>query len=74
MIETEWYSQLARLFNLRNPPVNWKDLLDTEATDVLSETGSLQSLGSNYDFPKNSKNWHFPDNLYMWKFSNCENV
>jgi hypothetical protein len=43
--------------------MNWKDLLDTEATDVLTETGSSQSLGSNFDFPKNSKNWHFIDTL-----------
>jgi len=74
MKETERYSQLAGLFNLRSLPVKWKDLLDTQATDVLYETGSLQSLGSNFDFPKNSKNWHFPDNLHTWKFSNWENV
>jgi hypothetical protein len=59
MKETERYSQLTRLFNLRSLPVNWKNLLDTQATDVLSETGSLQSLSSNFDFPKNSKNWIF---------------
>jgi len=70
MKETEWYSQLATHFNLRSLPMNWKDLLDTEATGVLPETGSLPSLGSNFDFPKNSKNWHFPDNLYTRKFSN----
>jgi hypothetical protein len=69
MKETEWFSQPARLFNLHSLPANWKNLLDKQATDVLSEIGSLQSLGSNFDFPKNSKNWHFPDNLYTWKFS-----
>lgn len=54
MKETEWYSQLARLFNLRSLPVNWKDLLENSKnwhfpdnlyTQKFSNQQNVQRIG-----------------------------
>jgi hypothetical protein len=44
------------------------------ATDVLLESGSSKSLGSDFDSPKNCKNCRFSDKFYTRNLSKGANV